>query len=130
MIDTADTEVIAKLSAPALTFFSRIAALWKLSATEQRTLLGGIPKSTYHKYLQAPETAQLSRDTLDRISHIVSIYKAINVLLPRAEAADAWIRRPNSAPLFNGTTALDYMLRGGFDDIANVRRYLDSIRGQ
>jgi uncharacterized protein (DUF2384 family) len=107
----------------------RIAELWRLGPAEGRVLLGSIPESTYYKYQKAPRTARLSHDTLARISHLLGIYKAINLLLPRAESADAWVRRPNVAPLFKGKSALEFMLGGEFEDIAAVRRYLDAERG-
>jgi len=117
------------LSGPAFAVFLKIAALWELTPPEARVLLGGLPESTYFKYQKAPHSARLSHDTLGRISHVLGIYKALNLLLPRAESADAWVRRPNDAPLFKGRSALEYMLGGNFDDIAAVRRYLDSERG-
>jgi hypothetical protein len=119
----------ARLSGPAFELFVRIAGLWGLTPGESRTLLGGLPESTFYKYQKAPHTARLSHDTLARISHVLAIYKAINLLLPRAESADAWIRSPNDAPLFKGRSALEYMLGGEFEDIAAVRRYLDAERG-
>lgn len=118
-----------RLSGPALEAFSRIAHLWDLSTNEQRILLGSIPESTYFKYLKNPPSARLSPDTLERISHILGIFKSLNVLLPRHESADTWIRRPNDAPLFKGRTALDYMLNGRFEDLIAVRHYLDAMRG-
>ncbi len=119
----------SRLSGPALVLFAKIAALWELTPAQARVLLGSIPESTFYKYLKAPHTAHLSHDTLARISHLLGIYKALNLLLPRAESADAWVRRPNTAPLFKGRSALDYMLGGDFEDIAAVRRYLDTQRG-
>jgi hypothetical protein len=115
------------LSAPALRFYDRITSLWGLSVAQKRVLLGGVAESTYFKYVKDPDSAKLSRDTLDRISHIIGIYKAINILLPRPEAANAWITKPNAA--LGGEPALDVMLRGGFEDLAFVRRYLDGVRG-
>ena len=118
-----------RLGGPALQAFTRIAALWNLSAGEQRALLGAIPESTFFKYLKNPQGARLSADTLERISHILGIFKSLNILLPRHESADTWMRRPNEAPLFKGRTALDYILSGRFEDLVTVRRYLDAMRG-
>lgn len=118
-----------RLSAPALEAFTSIAGHWQLRIGEQRTLLGDIPESTYFKYLRNPRAVRLSRDTLERISHIIGIFKSVNVLLPRHEAADAWIRRPNNAALFKGRSALEYMLSGSFEDLVAVRHYLDAVRG-
>lgn len=117
------------LSGPALDTFVRIAGHWALTASEQRLLLGAIPESTYFKYLKQPKQARLSHDALERISHVIGIFKSLNVLLPRTESADAWIRKPNDAPLFKGQTALEYLLSGRFEDLIAVRRYLDTVRG-
>jgi hypothetical protein len=124
-----DPATSERLSGPAFMLFLKIAELWALTPLEARVLLGSLPESTFYKYQKTPQTARLSHDTLARISHLLGIYKAINLLLPRAESADAWVRRPNDAPLFKGRSALDYMLGGDFEDIADVRRYLDTQRG-
>jgi len=125
---TADPD-LRRLSPAAIRAFERIADAWVLSTEERRRLLGDLPASTYFKYRRDPEAARLSRDALERISHVLGIFKSINVLLPRKESADAWIRRPNTAALFKGRTALDYLLTGGFAALVDVRRYLDASRG-
>ncbi|MBC5814899.1 MAG: DUF2384 domain-containing protein [Candidatus Eremiobacteraeota bacterium] len=122
-------EASEQLSGIALKTFFRIAGLWRLSPVEQRALLGSIPESTFYKWAKAPDTARLQRDQLDRVSHILGIYKSINILLPRHESADSWIKRPNEAALFKGHSALAYMLSGGLERIVDVRRYLDGKRG-
>jgi hypothetical protein len=71
----------------------------------------------------------LSRDTLERISYILGIYKALQILLPDAAAADAWIKKPNSATPFGGRSALERMLSGNVSDLYAVRQYLDAMRG-
>ena len=71
----------------------------------------------------------LSQDTLERLSYIFGIYAALQVLLPRPEAADAWIRKPNATPLFGGSSALARMLSGQVADLYVVRQYLDAQRG-
>lgn len=108
----------------ALRTFSRIAELWKLSATEQMRLLGLTPE-TYHHHFRLASERQLSRDLLERISYILGIFKNLQILLP-PDAADQWVRKPNRAPLFNGSSALDRMLSGNVSDLYEVRKYLDS----
>ena len=66
---------------------------------------------------------------LERISYLLGIYKALHILLPTEHAANAWLKKPNTAPLFAGQTALKKMLRGSIVDLADVRRYLDAQRG-
>ena len=73
--------------------------------------------------------ASLSRDTLERLSNLLGIYKSLQILLPDPAAADAWVRQPNTAPPFGGSSALARMLAGNVSDLNQVRRYLDSVRG-
>jgi hypothetical protein len=116
------------LSPPALRAFFRIAELWHLSVTEQMTLLGLTARSTFFKWKKDAEV-ELPKDTLERISYVLGIYKALQILLPDTRAADAWVRQPNEAPLFGGRSALDLMLSGHVADLFMVRRYLDAQRG-
>jgi hypothetical protein len=115
-------------SSPVLRTFFRIADAWKLTNKEQITLLGNPPRSTYFRWKQAQDL-MLPRDTLERISYIFGIYSALQVLLPEPSAADAWIKKPNTAPLFGGRSALDRMLSGQVGDLFLVRQYLDAQRG-
>ena len=116
------------LSGPALRAFLKIAELWNLSTEEQMTLLGVSSRSTFFGWKKDGE-ALLSRDTLERISYVLGVYKALQILLPDERAADAWVRRPNSAPPFGGRSALERMLGGQVADLFVVRQYLDAQRG-
>jgi hypothetical protein len=109
------------------TYFS-IAEAWKLNAREAMTLLGLRSRSTYHVWKDG-KAGPLPRDTLERISYVLGIYKALQMLLPSDEAADAWIRKPNAAPLFGGRSALERLMSGNVADLYEVRRYLDAQRG-
>jgi len=108
--------------------FARIAELWHLSVAEQLTLLGIQSRSTYFKWRKEAQ-ARLPRDTLERLSYLLGIYKALQLLLPATTAADEWIRRPNAELLFGGRSALDRMLSGNVADLYLVRQYLDAQRG-
>jgi hypothetical protein len=108
--------------------FARIAELWHLSIAEQLTLLGLSSRSTFFKWRKETQV-RLPRDTLERISYILGIYKALQLLLPDTRAADEWIRRPNEAAVFGGRSALDRMLSGNVADLYIVRQYLDAQRG-
>ena len=116
------------LSGPALRSFLRITELWNLNVDEQMTLLGLRSRSTYFKWKKDSEI-QLPKDTLERISYILGIYKALQILLPDEQAADAWVRQPNSATIFGGQSALSRMLSGQVADLYVVRKYLDAQRG-
>jgi len=118
-----------RLAAAGLRAFARIAEAWGLSVDEQLRLLGEPPRSTFFAWRKQPDKAALSRDTLERLSNLLGIYKSLQILLPDAAAADAWVRRPNSAPPFGGRSALERMLAGNVSDLNLVRRYLDGVRG-
>jgi uncharacterized protein (DUF2384 family) len=114
-------------SGTTLRVFFNIMNAWKLSNERQMKILG-VPRSTFFKWKKQCE-GDLSQDTLERISYIFGIYKALQILLPDPKAADEWVSKPNNAPLFNGRSALDRMLSGQVADLYIVRQYLDSERG-
>lgn len=115
------------MAAAGLRAFVRLAEHWGLSAEEQRRLLGEPPRSTFFAWRKAPDKAALSRDTLERLSLLLGIYKSLQILLPDPAAADAWVRKPNAA--FGGSSALAQMLGGNVSDLLRVRRWLDAARG-
>ena len=117
------------MAAAGLRAFARIAEAWGLTVDEQLRLLGAPPRSTYFAWRKHPEKASLPRDTLERLSNIMGIYKSLQILLPDPAAADAWVRQPNAAPGFGGGSALARMLAGNVGDLNFVRRYLDGVRG-
>jgi len=125
---SAEKSALADLGGTALHAFARIAELWHLSVAEQLTLLGLSSRSTFFKW-RKDRHARIPRDTLERISYVLGIYKALQLLLPDTRAADEWIRRPNAAPLFGGRSALERMLSGQVADLYLVRQYLDGQRG-
>ena len=119
----------AEMSAAGLRAFGRIAQAWRLSVDEQLTLLGAPARSTYFAWRKQPDGVVLPRDTLERISNVLGIYKALQILLPDEAAADAWVRKPNAAPVLGARSALEHMLAGNLSDLNRVRRYLDAVRG-
>ena len=106
--------------------FFQIADKWKLSSDEASSLLGRPARSTIHNWKTGDIPAQ-SLDLASRISYILGIFKALEILYQRPEMADEWVRRPNAA--FGGQSALERMCAGQMVDLAAVREYLDSARG-
>lgn len=118
---------LKKVSQVAIKMFVNIAENeWKLSEKESLVLLGKPSRSTFYNW-KAGRVTQLSRDTLDRISYIAGIYKALNILFAIPEQANQWLKKANAE--FHGKTALEVMLAGSVVDLAMVRRYLDAQRG-
>ena len=112
----------------ALRTFWRLCDAWKLDAAEQTTLLG-VGRTTLYQWKQGKVGAPLDRHVLERLSYLFGIYAALQILLPAAQQADEWVRKPNAAPLFGGKSALDRMLGGQVADLYVVRHYLDAQRG-
>jgi hypothetical protein len=115
-----------RVDAVALKAFFNLAAEWGLTAEEQVTLLGRPGRRTLYRW-KAGGVAGLPADTLERISVLLGVYKALEILLPVPARAGAWIRRANEA--FGGRSALEVMLGGKVDDLYQVRRHLDAWRG-
>src|SRR5437899_11920577 len=109
-----DPKVRGAMSAPAMRAFFNVAGTWRLNNEEQRALLGWPPESTFYKY-KAGQVGTLSYDMLMRISLVLGIYKDLRVLYPEPNLADAWVKLPNSNPLFGGRPALVLMTEGGID---------------
>lgn len=118
-----------RMAAAGLRAFAGIAQAWGLTVDEQLVLLGQPPRSTFFAWRKQPDKAAVPRDTLERLSNILGIWKSLQILLPDAAAADAWLRKPNSAAPFGGDSALARMLAGNVSDLNLVRRYLDGVRG-
>jgi hypothetical protein len=112
----------------ALRTFWRLAEAWQLEPAEQATLLG-VGRTTLYQWKQGKLGAALDRHVLERLSYLFGIYAALQILLPVSQQADAWVRKPNTAPLFGGGCALDRMLGGQVADLFVVREYLDAQRG-
>ena len=118
----------AETAGAGLRAFFRIAEAWRLDTREQMALLGISSRTTLSAWRRG-EVSALNRDTLERLSYIFGIYAALQILLPTAEAADEWIRKPNDAPLFGGRSALERLRAGNMADLFLVRQYLDAQRG-
>jgi Protein of unknown function (DUF2384) len=106
--------------------FFRIMDEWGVGAEDARQLLGAPSRSTFFGWKKG-EGAALSRDTLERVSYVLGIYKGLQLLLPEARQADAWVKKPNKA--FGGKSALERMLAGNVADLQAVRAYIDYVRG-
>lgn len=118
----------ARLTAPGLRTFFNVAGEWDLNTDQQRTLLGGISKSSLHNW-KAGNASALSRDQLERVSLVLGIYKAMALLFADGDGGKRWLKAINTEPVFGGFSPLVRMLRGGIEDLYATRRYLDAWRG-
>ena len=114
--------------AAALRTVFRILEAWNVKVGDWGVLLGASP-ATVHRWKSNPDSAGGSRDLVERLSYILGIYKALQILLPAESSADSWVNRPNTAPPFGGKAPMDRMQGGNVADLYTVRRWLDGQRG-
>lgn len=122
-------EDVQEATLAALRAFFKIGRDWGLSADEEAILLGGPSQAVLSTWRDQSGNAIVPRDTLERISYILGIHESLHAQFRDRQRADAWVRKPNEAPIFGGGTALDRMLAGNVCDIYVVRKYLDLIVG-
>jgi hypothetical protein len=115
-----------RLSAPALKAFFNIMARWQVRDEDARALIGGVSNGPFYEWKRDPDRT-LETDRLTRISYLIGIFKALNILHGK-RLADEWVRLPNTNPIFGGDTPLAYMIRGGLPAMHVVRRLLDARR--
>ncbi|MGA2949300.1 MAG: antitoxin Xre/MbcA/ParS toxin-binding domain-containing protein [Candidatus Sulfotelmatobacter sp.] len=126
-VDLSRKENRTQLSPAAIQGLLRIAKHWKLRDEDTRVLLGGISSGSFYA-LKNQATKTLGGDQLTRISLLIGIYKALNILYGQ-KLADAWIALPNTNPMFGGDSPLNYLRKGGIPAFLRVRQLLDARRG-
>lgn len=125
--DLAAPATRARLSAPAVSAFFAIVEKWQLRNEDAMALLGGASHGRYFE-LKKNRKGLLSQDELTRVSLLIGIFKALNILFGQ-RLANQWTSRPNSNPMFNDAPPLQLLTRGGVPGMIGVRRLLDSRRG-
>jgi uncharacterized protein (DUF2384 family) len=128
--DLSRREERRRLSTAALKALFKIIEHWKVRDEDARQLLGGISNGSYYQLKKNPRTPgkSLEQDQLVRISYLIGIFKALNILYSQ-RLADQWMQLPNTNPIFAGLTPLHYILRGGTPAMDTLRRLLDARRG-
>lgn len=82
-----------RLSSGALKAFFSIVERWELRGEDARQLLGGVTNGPYYAMKKHPQDRVLDADRLMRISCLIGIFKALNILHSQM-LADEWVRLP------------------------------------
>ena len=128
LVDFNAIEERKRLSASSLIMFFNMMRIWKVRDEDAKMLLGGISNGPFYAMKKNPKDKILDIDQMFRVSYLLGIFKAINILHGQ-ELADEWVQLPNSNILFGGKAPLEYMINGGLPAMQNVRRMLDARRG-
>lgn len=126
-VDLSSRDVQERLSRSAIPAFFKLAQAWQLRDEAGRQLLGGVSNGVFYQ-LKRGQKKTLDQDKLTRISLLVGIFSALNILYSR-RLADAWVNLPNANPMFGGEAPLPYMIKGGLPALVRVRQLLDARRG-
>ena len=127
LVDLSGKTERERLSPSAIKAFFNIMAKWKVRDEDARLLLGGVSNGPFYEMKRDPDKV-LDADRLTRVSYLVGIFKALNILYSE-KLADAWVQLPNANRIFGGQSPVAYMIRGGIGAMEVVRRLLDARRG-
>jgi hypothetical protein len=127
LVDLSDQAERARLSPAAIRTFLNIMDRWDVRDDDARRLLGGVSNGTFYAIKRDPDRV-LDEDKLTRISYLIGIFKALNILHGET-LADRWMTLPNRNRIFGGATPVEYLIRGGLPAFQTVRRLLDARRG-
>ncbi|HEY7617958.1 MAG TPA: antitoxin Xre-like helix-turn-helix domain-containing protein [Terriglobales bacterium] len=116
-----------RLSPAAIAAFFKIVETWDINNEDAMRLLGGVSHGRYYG-LKKTRKGILTQDELTRVSFLIGIFKALNILFSR-KLADQWISLANNNPMFNRASPLATLIEGGVPAMVQVRRLLDSRRG-
>ncbi|MBI1876298.1 MAG: DUF2384 domain-containing protein [Acidobacteria bacterium] len=125
--DLSNRDVQERLSHAAIPAFFKLAEAWGLRDDPARQLLGGVSNGFFYQ-LKGGRKKTLDQDRLTRISLLLGIFRALNILYNR-KLADAWVNLPNANPMFGGEPPVTYMIKGGVPALSRVRQLLDVRRG-
>lgn len=98
---------------------------WDVTPRDRMAILG-CDQDMYDRWIKTHELGETHEDTLERLSYVLGIWKALQILFPDQAAANTWIHRSNNSPVFNGKTPLSIMVKGRIEDLSLVRIFLDS----
>jgi uncharacterized protein (DUF2384 family) len=127
LIDLSTKSERERLSPAAIKAFFNTMAKWGVRDEDARALLGGISNGQFYDMKKNPDRT-LDVDELTRISYLIGIFKALNIL-HSDRLANSWVQRPNTNRIFGGQTPLAYMIKGGLPAMQAVRRLVDARRG-
>jgi len=126
-VDLSRRDVQERLSRSAVPAFFKIAEAWQLRDEAARQLLGGVSNGVFYQ-LKSGHKKTLDQDKLTRISLLLGIFRALNILYSR-RLADGWMTLPNLNLMFQGETPLNYSVKHGVPGLVRLRQLLDARRG-
>lgn len=100
-----------------------LAGAWQLAPSEVSALIGA-PEAELARWLREPST--IPDAAVERISLLLTIYRALGTLFSGQEPALTWVKRAHNWEPLEGRTALGFMISEGLPGIRLVRDYLEA----
>ncbi len=116
-----------KMSVSGLKAAFNILDKWGCTAEQAQAILR-LPRATYYKYRNDPESARLDRDQLTRISYLLNMHQALRIVFENPENVYGFMRKRNHNPYFHGRAPLDVIESGDFSALYETFRRIDTLR--
>ncbi len=113
-----------RLSPVAQKAVSRVFEAWNCSDDEAASLFG-LDQSHWRDIADGKFDGALTQEQLLRASHLISIYRGLQVF--SEDVSKQWPKLPNTGPLFEGMTPVEFMMAGGFNAVEKTRQYAESL---
>lgn len=101
---------------------------WGCTAEQAQAILR-LPKATYYKYRNDPDSARLDKDQLTRISYLLNIHQALRIVFENPDNVYGFMRKRNHNPYFHGRSPLESIETGDFGALYETFKRIDSLRG-
>ena len=124
--DLSDPATRERLSPDAIHAFFKIMQLWQIRDEDARLLLGETSNQTFQS-LKRDAGKTLDEDRLRRISFLIGMFTALNILYDE-DLANQWMCLPNKNNIFQGKKPIDHIKHGGLPAFSKVRKLLESRR--
>lgn len=98
---------------------------FEFNESEILSLLGSSLSSTVLDEGLKTQNVPVEPVVKDRVSALLGIDQALQTVFSSSTQAASWIDRPNELPPFSGKTPRELMLKGDFESLVSVRRFLD-----
>jgi len=98
---------------------------WGFSNGEMALVLGLSPAQVQRYRATGLAAESVTDDLTVRVSLILGIERALEILLAEETDIRDWVNHPSSAPIFRGSTPKSVILDGRLDDLRGIRTYLD-----
>jgi uncharacterized protein (DUF2384 family) len=105
-----------------LSAFRKVAGALDLTLLEQAAILG-VSRATVGGWKATPGN---DPDKLDRMALFVGVFGLAGQAFPGERGAEGWLRRPNTAGIFEGQSPIELLLKGRFESLLRTHDHLQA----